>query len=93
MLIAVPVQFVPMQQRLGDGAGCGVHVRPAAQVPMVSQRQPCCPTMHVELTPVCVVEVAVVLPVVVMVVTEPLLPVVVVTTEEEVPPLPLMTVV
>jgi hypothetical protein len=46
-LPAVGVQFDPMQQRLGRGAVCGVHVRPGAQAPVLSQRQPWPPTMHV----------------------------------------------
>jgi hypothetical protein len=36
----VGVQFDPMQQRLGRGAVCGVHVKPGVQAPVVSQRQP-----------------------------------------------------
>src|SRR5579883_2633682 len=43
----VDVQFEPLQQRFGRGAGCGVHVRLAAQPPVESQRHPCVPTMHV----------------------------------------------
>jgi hypothetical protein len=44
------VQFEPLQQRFAD-APCGVQVRPGAQPPVVSQRQPCVPTMHVAVTP------------------------------------------
>src|SRR5262245_47820259 len=40
-------QFDPLQQRFGRGGGWGVHVRPGAQPPMESQRQPWVPTMHV----------------------------------------------
>ena len=45
------VQFVPLQQRLGCGWVCGVHVRPGAQPPPESQRHPWLPTMHVVGTP------------------------------------------
>ena len=44
-------QFDPLQQRLGLGGVCGVHVNPGAHPPVESQRQPWVPTMHVELTP------------------------------------------
>jgi hypothetical protein len=47
MLPPEGVQFDPLQQRLGRGEACGVHVRPVAQAPVVSQRQPWVPTMHV----------------------------------------------
>src|ERR1041385_7299106 len=40
-------QFDPLQQRFGRGGGWGVHVRPGAQPPVESQRQPWVPTMHV----------------------------------------------
>jgi hypothetical protein len=49
--LPVVVQSLPVQQRLGPGEGCGVHVRPGAQLPVESQRQPCVPTMHVAVTP------------------------------------------
>ena len=45
------MQFPPLQHREGLGAGCGVHVNPGAQPPVLSQRQPWLPTMHVEATP------------------------------------------
>jgi hypothetical protein len=45
------VQFDPAQQRLGSGVDWGVQVSPAPHPPMVSQRQPRVPTMHVEDTP------------------------------------------
>src|SRR6266853_3122380 len=41
------VQSDPLQQRFGRGEVCGVHVKPGAQPPSVSQRQPWLPTMHV----------------------------------------------
>jgi hypothetical protein len=44
-------QFEPLQQRFGCEVPCGVHVRPGAQLPVVSHRQPWVPTMHVEETP------------------------------------------
>jgi hypothetical protein len=50
MLVVEPAQFEPAQQTLGCEA-CGVHVRPGAQPPVESQRQPCVPTMHVEVIP------------------------------------------
>ena len=37
----VEEQSDPLQQRLGAGAVCGTHVRPGAQPPVESQRQPC----------------------------------------------------
>src|SRR5690349_13393264 len=40
-------QFDPLQQTFGRGAVWGVHVRPGAQPPLESQRQPWVPTMHV----------------------------------------------
>src|SRR5215470_6910309 len=40
-------QFDPLQQRFGRGGGWGVHVRPGAQPPVESQRQPWVPTMQV----------------------------------------------
>jgi hypothetical protein len=43
----VGVQSEPLQQRLGRGDVWGVHVRPGAQPPVESQRQPWVPTMHV----------------------------------------------
>jgi hypothetical protein len=46
------VQFEPLQQRLGLGEDWGVHVSPVLHAPVVSQRQPRVPTMHVEATPV-----------------------------------------
>src|SRR5450432_582412 len=47
MVPLVEAQSDPLQQRLGLGAVCGAHVRPGAQPPLESQRQPCMPTMHV----------------------------------------------
>src|ERR1051326_8805561 len=43
----VGVQSDPLQQRLGRGDGCGVHIRPGSQPPVEAQRQPWLPTMHV----------------------------------------------
>jgi hypothetical protein len=40
-------QSEPLQQSGGRGDACGVHVRPGAQPPVESQRQPWLPTMHV----------------------------------------------
>ena len=37
MLPPTDVQSVPLQQRLGCGGGCGVHVRGGAQPPLESQ--------------------------------------------------------
>jgi hypothetical protein len=51
MLPIGAVQFDPEQQRLGSGAVCGVHARPGAHAPVESQRHPCVPTMHVDVTP------------------------------------------
>jgi hypothetical protein len=51
MLPPEDAQFDPLQQRLGRGAVCGVHVRPGAQPPAVSQRQPWVPTMQVDGAP------------------------------------------
>ena len=45
------MQFPPLQHREGLGAGCGVHVNPGPHPPVLSQRQPWLPTMHVEATP------------------------------------------
>ncbi len=45
------VQLEPVQQTLGAGAGWGVHVRPGAHAPVVSQKQPWVPTMHVDFAP------------------------------------------
>jgi hypothetical protein len=47
----VGVQFPPLQHKAGLGAVCGVHTKPGAHPPVVSQRQPWLPTMHVEATP------------------------------------------
>src|SRR5579859_207535 len=47
MVPPADAQFDPLQQRLGWGEGCVVHVRPGAQPPVESQRQPWLPTMHV----------------------------------------------
>ena len=47
MLPPGEVQFDPLQQRLGSGGVWGVHVRPGAQLPLESQRQPWLPMMHV----------------------------------------------
>jgi hypothetical protein len=44
-------QLEPVQQTLGAGAGWAVHVRPGAHAPVVSQKQPCVPTMHVDFAP------------------------------------------
>lgn len=43
-------QFDPLQQRLG-AADWGEHVSPVPHPPVVSQRQPRVPTMHVDETP------------------------------------------
>jgi hypothetical protein len=51
MLAAGAVQLDPAQQRFGFGAVWGVHVRPGAHAPVESHRQPCVPTMHVDVTP------------------------------------------
>jgi hypothetical protein len=47
----VGAQLEPLQQTLGAGAGCAVHVRPGAHAPVVSQKQPWVPTMHVDAAP------------------------------------------
>ena len=47
MLPPEDVQFDPLQQRLNRGGVCGVHVRPGAQLPLESQRQPWLPMMQV----------------------------------------------
>src|SRR5690348_17061338 len=47
MVPLVDAQSDPLQQRLGAGAVCGVHVRPGAHPPVESQRQPFMPTMQV----------------------------------------------
>src|SRR5215472_3347289 len=47
MLPPLVAQFEPLQQRLGSGGLWGVHVRPGAQLPLESQRQPWVPMMHV----------------------------------------------
>jgi hypothetical protein len=49
MLVADPAQFEPMQQMLGCEEDCGVQVRPGAHPPAESQRQPCVPTMQVDV--------------------------------------------
>ena len=47
----IGAQAEPVQQTLGAGAGWGVHVRPGAHAPVVSQKQPWVPTMHVDVAP------------------------------------------
>lgn len=47
MLPPGDAQFAPLQQRLGSGGGCVLHVSPGAQPPVESQRQPWVPMMHV----------------------------------------------
>src|ERR1700688_654028 len=47
MLPPEDAQFDPLQQTLGSGGGWGVQVRPGAQLPLESQRQPWVPMMHV----------------------------------------------
>ena len=44
-------QSVPLQQRLGAPPLWELHLSPAAQPPVVSQRHPRVPTMHVAVTP------------------------------------------
>jgi hypothetical protein len=47
----VRAQLEPLQQRLGSGEAWAVHARPGAHPPVLSQRQPCVPAMHVDETP------------------------------------------
>src|SRR5690349_4881243 len=50
MLGVAGEQSEPLQQRLGLGAVCGVHISPVAQAPVESQRQPRWPATHVAVT-------------------------------------------
>src|SRR5581483_5654416 len=52
MLPPTGAQLVPVQQRLGRGAVCGVQVKPGAHDPVESHRHPWVPTMHVSGAPV-----------------------------------------
>jgi hypothetical protein len=51
MPLVEPVQFDPLQHRLGCPVPFGVHVSPEAHCARESQRQPWLPAMQVEVTP------------------------------------------